>query len=104
VGVGLPGVCLERELIRTYFDERIEQGFEYAYMYPGINRVLQAAGRVIRTDEDRGALLLIDRRYGGDGYRRLLPGDWRPASVRDGPGLSAGLESFWRPGRRRAPV
>jgi DNA excision repair protein ERCC-2 len=104
VGVGLPGVCLERELIRTYFDERIEQGFEYAYMYPGINRVLQAAGRVIRTDEDRGVVLLIDQRYGSDGYHRLLPGSWRPTAVRDGAALSALLESFWRPGRRRTPA
>jgi len=104
VGAGLPGVCLERELIRTYFDEHIEQGFEYAYMYPGINRVLQAAGRVIRSDDDRGVVLLIDQRYRGDAYRRLLPEGWRPATVRDGATLSAGLESFWRPGRPSAPV
>jgi DNA excision repair protein ERCC-2 len=95
VGVGLPGVCLERELIRAYFDEHLEQGFEYAYMYPGLNRVLQAAGRVIRSETDQGVVLLIDQRYAGDAYRRLLPGRWRPAAVRDPSQLSAGLMSFW---------
>jgi DNA excision repair protein ERCC-2 len=62
VGVGLPAICPERDLIRNYFDER-GTGFDFAYRYPGINRVLQAAGRVIRTDQDRGALLLVDQRF-----------------------------------------
>lgn len=96
VGVGLPGVCLERELIRTHFDERLELGYEYAYMYPGVNRVLQAAGRVIRSETDRGVVLLIDRRYGGDDYRRLLPNHWQPAVVRDPSNLADHLDTFWR--------
>jgi DNA excision repair protein ERCC-2 len=62
VGVGLPAICRERNLIRDYFDER-GTGFDFAYRYPGINRVLQAAGRVIRTGQDRGALLLVDKRF-----------------------------------------
>jgi DNA excision repair protein ERCC-2 len=81
VGVGLPAVGLERELIRDYFASRLDEGFEYAYMYPGINRVLQAAGRVIRTETDRGVVLLIDQRYGSEHYRALLPEGWRPVRV-----------------------
>ncbi len=77
VGVGLPMVCLEREIIRGVFDRLDEgQGFDYAYVYPGINKVLQAAGRVIRTMEDRGFILLLDERYHMRGYRMLLPEDW----------------------------
>ena len=78
VGVGLPGICLERELIRTHF---AEIGFEYAYTFPGINRVLQAAGRVIRSEKDRGSLLLIDSRYGTHRYKALLPRHWRPSRI-----------------------
>lgn len=96
VGVGLPAVGLERELIRGYFDARLQAGFEYAYVYPGLNRVLQAAGRVIRSERDRGAVLLIDRRYGTAAYRELLPAGWRTAFVDGLPELSRQLGRFWR--------
>lgn len=95
VGVGLPAVGLERELIRAYFADRMDQGFEYAYMYPGINRVLQAAGRVIRSESDRGVVLLIDQRYGFEHYRALLPPGWSPVRVRDDEQLAAELRRFW---------
>ncbi len=95
VGVGLPAVGLERELIRGYFAEQVEQGFEYAYMYPGINRVLQAAGRVIRTETDRGVVLLIDQRYGTPHYRDLLPAAWQPIRIPDPDRLAELLAAFW---------
>jgi DNA excision repair protein ERCC-2 len=95
VGVGLPAVCLERELIREYFASRMEQGFEYAYMYPGINRVLQAAGRVIRTETDRGVVLLIDQRYGTHPYHSLLPHHWNPVTIRGHDEFCRELQSFW---------
>ena len=95
VGVGLPAVGLERELIRAYFADRMDQGFEYAYMYPGINRVLQAAGRVIRSESDRGVVLLIDQRYGFEHYRALLPPGWSPVRIRDDEQLAAELRRFW---------
>jgi len=95
VGVGLPAVGLERELIRDYFADRLEKGFEYAYMYPGINRVLQAAGRVIRTETDRGVVLLIDQRYGSEHYRSLLPEGWRPVRVGTHEKFAAELRRFW---------
>jgi DNA excision repair protein ERCC-2 len=101
VGVGLPAVGLERELIRNYFAERLEQGFEYAYIYPGINRVLQAAGRVIRSETDRGVLLLIDQRYGSDPYRSLLPKGWRPQRIRSRDDFAGSLAKFWDGEARR---
>jgi DNA excision repair protein ERCC-2 len=95
VGVGLPAIGLERELIREHFAARLEQGFEYAYMYPGINRVLQAAGRVIRTETDRGVLLLIDQRYGSPHYRAMLPAAWQPVRIGDPGQLAGPLRVFW---------
>lgn len=77
VGVGLPQLCLEREMIRSYFQSTLNQGFEFAYMYPGLNKVFQAVGRVIRTEEDRGIVLLIDERFGHLNYMRLFPSEWR---------------------------
>lgn len=78
VSLGLPGVSFERNVIRTYFDQTMRAGFDYAYTFPGMNRVLQAAGRLIRTEEDRGRLLLIDRRFEEPRIRRLFPPDWTP--------------------------
>ena len=96
VGVGLPQVCLERELIRAYYEEQELAGFDYAYTYPGMNRVLQAAGRVIRSPQDRGVVLLIDRRFGWNNYRRLFPAHWRTLSVARTPkDISLRTERFW---------
>ena len=96
VGVGLPGISLERELIREYFAGTIKAGFEYAYQYPGINRVLQAAGRVIRSETDRGVVLLIDQRYATYRYRSLLLNQWSAVPVKNHQQLAAELEKFWQ--------
>jgi len=77
IGVGLPQPSAEREWIRAYFDEAGKDGFDYAYVYPGMNKVLQAGGRLIRSEEDRGTLLLIDDRYRQPKYWQLLPPEWR---------------------------
>ena len=95
VGVGLPGICLERELIREYFAATLNAGFEFAYQYPGINRVLQAAGRVIRSETDRGAVLLIDQRYATYRYRSLLLPQWNPIQVRNQAQFAHDLQKFW---------
>lgn len=95
VGVGLPGISLERELIKQYFSTTLSAGFEYAYLYPGINRVLQAAGRVIRTENDRGVVLLIDQRYGRFEYKSLLREEWNPVRVQDPRQLADALQKFW---------
>lgn len=76
IGVGLPQIGLERDIIRDYFNERGRSGFNYAYVYPGMNKVQQAGGRLIRTEEDRGVLILADDRFMQEPYRSLLPDEW----------------------------
>ncbi|WP_312884135.1 ATP-dependent DNA helicase [Clostridium psychrophilum] len=76
VGVGHPMICFEREIIKDYFNEKSHCGYEYSYIYPGMNKVLQAAGRVIRTEDDRGTVLLIDDRFLHKRYRQLFPKEW----------------------------
>lgn len=76
VGVGLPMISFENDIIKRYFDLNMDRGFEFAYQFPGINKVMQSAGRVIRSNEDRGVVLLVDQRYGSGYYRRLFPKDW----------------------------
>ena len=76
VGTGIPKVTLRQEQIRHYFDQKNGQGYDYAYTYPGMNKVLQAAGRVIRTEQDCGLVLLIDRRFTTASYRSLFPHHW----------------------------
>jgi Rad3-related DNA helicase len=95
VGVGLPGISLERDLIRRHFEENLAAGFEFAYMYPGVNRVLQAAGRVIRSERDRGVVLLLDRRFAAMRYRALMPREWQPKIVRNEAQLADCLHRFW---------
>lgn len=77
IGVGYPQVSFERDLIRDYFAEE-NLGYEYAYIYPGMNRVLQAGGRVIRSETDQGRILLMDLRYSWNSFRSLLPEHWLP--------------------------
>ncbi len=95
VGVGLPSVCVERELIREYFNRSNGMGFEFAYMYPGLTRVLQAAGRVIRTETDRGIVMLIDERFSANRYRTLLPKEWKPIYVSSADKIPGMLKAFW---------
>jgi DNA excision repair protein ERCC-2 len=96
VGVGVPQVCLERDLIKDYFDRQNGNGFAYAYQYPGFNRVLQATGRVIRTEVDRGIIILIDERFTHARYRQLFPNHWRGFQiVQNTSGIADKLALFW---------
>jgi len=95
VGVGLPQVCLERDVLREAYEETYQSGFRYAYQYPGMSKVLQAAGRIIRTETDRGALLLIDTRYSLADYRQLLPPQWGVQRVRHKGELAEKVSAFW---------
>jgi len=96
VGVGLPQIGLERDIIRTYFNEVNERGFEYAYVYPGMNKVLQAAGRLIRTETDRGVVLLIDERFSSSLYQGLYPPEWHPVlRVRGPKQTETAVRQFW---------
>lgn len=93
VGVGLPGISLRQDLIRDYFNDKNGAGYDYAYVYPGMNKVLQAAGRVIRSETDRGLVLLIDTRFGTTKYRRLYPVFWsHMLAVGDTEGLRGSLK------------
>jgi DNA excision repair protein ERCC-2 len=96
VGVGLPQLCVERDLIRDYFQKQNVSGFEYAYTFPGMNRVLQAIGRVIRSETDRGVVLLIDSRFNEVRYRRLFPAWWKYFRVRHTSALGEVIGDFWK--------
>ncbi len=96
VGVGIPQISNEREAIREYFDDKMEMGTEYAYTNPGMNRVLQAAGRVIRREDDRGVIILIDERFSSRPYRKIFPEHWHGLRYAgDIESLATLLERFW---------
>ena len=96
VGVGLPSISAERELIASYYGDLYGEGKEYAYLYPGLNRILQAAGRVIRREEDRGIAVLIDDRLRDEACRRVFPSTWRSLKYAgDRTALTALLTRFW---------
>ena len=92
VGVGFPQICSEREIIKEFFDEN---GLDYAYRYPGMNKVLQAAGRVIRTEKDKGVVALLDERFLDRSYQRMFPREWTGFSVTDIRRIGEALEAFW---------
>lgn len=95
-GTGMPAITSERNIMKEYFQETREGGMEYAYVYPGFNNVLQAAGRVIRTDTDRGVLILIDSRYAEPTYYKLFPKYWRHIKYTGDPfSLEEILRRFW---------
>ncbi len=99
IGVGLPGPSEEREACAAYYDERCDGGREYAYLYPGMNRVLQAAGRVIRTEKDRGVLVLIDDRFRDPFYRAMIPTHFRHLRFAGNQkALEELLRRFWNDG------
>lgn len=81
VGVGLPQVCLENDLIKEYFEENEQNGFDYAYTFPGFNKVVQAAGRVIRSETDRGVVILMDERFKYQIYQSLMPSNWNNRKI-----------------------
>ncbi|MCI9227010.1 MAG: ATP-dependent DNA helicase [Dorea sp.] len=98
VGTGLPQVCTERELLKSYFDAQGLRGFDYAYLYPGMNKVLQSAGRVIRTDEDRGVILLLDERFLDGRYQETFPREWKDYELCTINNVSQKTQEFWNGG------
>ena len=95
VGTGLPMVCNEREILKKYFDRQGDNGFDYAYRYPGMNKVLQAAGRVIRTAEDIGIVALLDERFLTTPYLRMFPREWREYEDVSLVEIGHYVERFW---------
>lgn len=96
VGVGLPMICLERDVVKDYFQRQNGYGFDFSYTFPGINRVVQAAGRVIRTDDDKGIIMLIDDRFKTPKYKSLFPKEWSNHYNVQNPEQSKRIiEDFW---------
>ena len=100
VGVGLPGLSNENNIIRDYYEEKSGCGYDYAYTYPGMNSVLQAVGRVIRTETDRGIAVLIDDRFAEPKYRELFPEEWKGAKFAgNAQSLAQIARLFWENGK-----
>ncbi len=95
VGTGLPQVCRERELLKDYFDRRGSKGFDYAYLYPGMNKVLQSAGRVIRTARDKGVVLLLDERFQDKRCRDIFPREWENPLLCRAETAGEKMREFW---------
>jgi Rad3-related DNA helicase len=95
VGVGLPQLSSEQKLIQQDFDALQLDGFDYAFRFPGLIRVKQSAGRVIRGEQDRGVVVLLDRRFQQSAYARHLPAHWNPQQCRDTNTLEKSLRTFW---------
>ena len=96
VGVGLPQICEERNIIKTYYQKKTSRGFDFSYTYPGLNKVQQAAGRVIRSENDKGFIILIDDRFTTPNYTKILPSEWFPLTTpRECKNLSTDLKYFW---------
>ena len=97
VGIGIPQLSYEREAMSAYYQDRFEEGKEFAYIYPGINKVFQAAGRVIRTENDRGVIVLIDDRFDDPLYKKVIPKLWSDMEfIGDAKELRARLDEFWK--------
>lgn len=94
-GTGLPQVCTEREILKQYFNVADMDGFDYAYLYPGMNKVLQSAGRVIRTESDRGVILLLDDRFRAMRYREVFPREWQQYQLGSVKNLEQEIRTFW---------
>lgn len=97
VGIGIPQLSYEREAIAAYYQDKYEEGKQFAYVYPGVNRVLQAAGRVIRREDDKGVVVLIDDRFDDPIYKTVIPKLWSDMRfIADPKELRATLDEFWR--------
>ena len=96
VGIGMPALSYEREAIAEYYEEKFEEGKQYAYIYPGMNRVFQAAGRVIRREDDKGVIVLIDDRFDDPIYKKSLPSLLSGVKfIGDAKQLNEELREFW---------
>lgn len=96
ISVGLPQLGYERDLIKRHFDQEIGSGFEYAYVFPGMNKVMQSAGRVIRTAVDRGVVVLIDERFRQPYYSQLFPTEWdSPITLEKENDIKEIIDNFW---------
>lgn len=103
IGTGLPMVCTEQEILKEYFDRNDQNGFDYAYQYPGMNKVMQAAGRLIRTMDDRGIIALLDDRFLRADYQALFPREWDEYYPVNRSQVKEVVERFWKKEGRLLP-
>jgi len=96
VGTGLPQICNEREILKRYFEEQEMSGFDFAYLYAGVNKVLQAAGRVIRSEKDKGVILLLDERFKEVRYQEIFPREWSHRELCQLENAQQKIETFWK--------
>ncbi len=96
IGPGLPQICTEREILKNFFDDEEHDGYDYAYRFPGMNKVLQAAGRVIRTAEDVGVVLLLEERLLNRSYQRIFPREWSDYETATNTVITDKLVQFWK--------
>ena len=96
VGTGLPQISNEREILKNYYDQVSGNGFDYAFRFPGMNKVLQAAGRVIRTTEDRGVIVLLDERFLQSDYQGLYPREWAHRQICNVSNIEEKVLDFWK--------
>jgi DNA excision repair protein ERCC-2 len=98
VGPALPNYNLEREMLRQYYEKTYGDGFDYAYTYPAMAKVVQSAGRVIRSETDRGLIVLMDRRFTQDTYAKVMPSDWFDSSVNEliSNSILSDIQNFWQ--------
>ena len=96
VGTGLPQISNERDILKRFYDMRSGNGFDFAFRFPGLNKVLQAAGRVIRTTEDRGVILLLDDRFMQSDYQYLYPREWNDRKICNVFTIEDAVEAFWK--------
>lgn len=94
ITVGLPGLSYERNILKSHFQKKYKRGYEYAYIYPGMIKVVQSAGRVIRTEDDKGKILLMDKRFSLEPYNFLLPSHWRIYDFMDSVEINEILKKF----------
>lgn len=95
VGTGLPSLSLEQKLIEQDYSRQGLNGFDYASRYPGMTRVLQTAGRVIRSETDKGVVVLVDQRLNEPFYQTLFPSHWQVARCDEITQLQQSLTQFW---------
>ncbi len=96
IGMGIPQVCTERDILRMHFDSQGQNGFAYAYLYPGMNKVLQAAGRVIRTEKDKGIILLLDERFQDSKSQAIFPREWKEYKTCRVQTCKEYIDTFWK--------
>jgi Rad3-related DNA helicase len=104
VGTGLPQVSNEREILKKYYDQNGKNGFDYAYRYPGMNKVLQSGGRVIRTTEDEGIILLLDDRFLQKDYLQMFPREWSEYEITSVGNVQVQIANFWNKGQKKGDL